>query len=99
MSKDIARLIEMLQHIKSRTGNDTDTSWSSYDEPKEIRDELDEYINSLNSGNVEVLDTLNILFAPTSTFQELSLANDWSDEYLKMAEEFDKIYERLKRKN
>lgn len=98
MTKETTRLIEMLKLIKSRTGKDADTSWSSYDDPQEIRDELDEYISKLTAENEEVLDTLNLLFAPTSTFQELSIANDWSDEYLAMAEEFDKIYEKIKKK-
>ncbi|MDB5257075.1 MAG: hypothetical protein JWM14_1770 [Chitinophagaceae bacterium] len=99
MTKETTRLIEMLKLIKSRTGKDADTSWSSYDDPQEIRDELDEYISKLTAGNEEVLDTLNLLFAPTSTFQELSIANNWSDEYLAMAEEFDKLFEKLKKKN
>jgi hypothetical protein len=98
MTKETTRLIEMLKQIKSYTGKDTDTSWSTYDDPQEVRDELDEYIAKLTDGNESVIDTLNILFAPTSTFQELSIANNWSDEYLAMAEEFDKIYERLKKK-
>ncbi|HSZ72925.1 MAG TPA: hypothetical protein VK750_09630 [Cytophagaceae bacterium] len=98
MTKEITRLIEMLKQIKSYTGKDADTSWSSYDDPQELRDELDEYVTKLTDGNEEVIDTLDILFAPTSTFQELSIANNWSDEYLAMAEEFDKIYERLKKK-
>ncbi|MDF2456389.1 MAG: hypothetical protein K0R51_2382 [Cytophagaceae bacterium] len=97
MTKEITRLIEMLKLIKSRTGKDADTSWSIYDDPQELRDELDGYISQLTDGNEEVLDTLNLLFAPTSTFQELSIANDWSDEYLLMAEEFDKIYEKIKK--
>lgn len=97
MTKENTRLIEMLKQIKSRTGKDADTSWSSYDDPQELRDELDDYISQLTDGNEEVLDTLNLLFAPTSTFQELSIANDWSDEYLTMAEEFDKIYEKIKK--
>ncbi len=97
MTKEITRLIEMLKQIKSRTGKDADTSWSSYDDPQELRDELDEYISKLTDGNEEVIDTLNLLFAPTSTFQELSIANDWSDEYLIMAEEFDKIFEKIKK--
>lgn len=98
MTKETTRLIEILKLIKSRTGKDADTSWSSYDDPQELRDELDEYISQLTNGDEEVLDTLNLLFAPTSTFQELSIANDWSDEYLTMAEEFDKIFEKIRKK-
>jgi len=98
MTKETTRLIEMLKQIKSRTGKDADTSWSTYDDPQEVREELDEYISKLTEGNEEVMDTLNLLFAPTSTFQELSIANNWSDEYLAMAEEFDKIYEKIKKK-
>lgn len=98
MTKETTRLIDMLKQIKSRTGKDADTSWSSYDDPQEIRDELDEYISQLTAENEEVMNTLNLLFAPTSTFQELSIANNWSDEYLAMAEEFDKIFEKRKKK-
>jgi len=43
-----------------------------------------------------IIFALNMLFAPTGTFQEHSISNGWSNEYLALAEKFDKIYDALK---
>ena len=36
-------------------------------------------------------------FAPTSTYQEISLSNGWGNEFLKLADQFDKLYEKIRR--
>ncbi|NOW96556.1 hypothetical protein FHW89_003229 [Mucilaginibacter sp. SG564] len=40
-----------------------------------------------------------MLFAPTGTFQELSISNGWSHEYLNLAHQFDVYYEKFKKDN
>jgi hypothetical protein len=41
------------------------------------------------------LEFFQLLFLPTGTLQEISIQNGWSEEYLKLATEFDTIYERV----
>ena len=49
-------------------------------------------IEKIKFCDFDTLDKLNMEFAPTSTFQEISLSNGWADEYIKLAEQFDKLY-------
>lgn len=55
----------------------------------------DKLISELKTGNKQSLDEVSVHFAPTAAYQEHSMANGWSDEYLKIAEEFDHIKEML----
>jgi len=47
-------------------------------------------------GNMDKLFPLHILFAPTGTFQELSMANGWHEEYMDIASRMDELYDRIK---
>lgn len=56
-------------------------------------------MNELEAGNLDKLDTFKTHYLPTATFQEVSLSNGWVDEFLLLAEEYDKLYEKLKKKS
>ena len=88
----------ILEKIKLKIADDSNMVWTGYDSAKELRDEIDVYINQIKNGDLNGLADLNTYFLPTSTFQEHSISNGWPDEYLRLAEEFDKIYHSLKGK-
>jgi len=92
-------LIEILNKVKGRFTDDSDLLWTSYKTAKELRDELDVYIEQLGKGDKSCLENLNMHFLPTSTFQEHSLQNDWTNEYMKLSEKFDSIYVKMKNHN
>ena len=52
-------------------------------------------IENIENCNFESLNNVNAGFLPTSTYQELSLSNGWSSQYFVIAEDFDKVYEKI----
>jgi phosphosulfolactate synthase (CoM biosynthesis protein A) len=48
----------------------------------------------IEKGNIKLLKKYKIMFAPTGTFQEIAMANDWHDDYMKLADDFDNLYEK-----
>ena len=92
---DFQSVAEILQDIKSKITSNTDTIWAGFDSVEIFLNELTQDIENIKLCNFTTLDKVNIEFAVTSTYQELSMSNGWSDHYLKLAEKFDKVYEKI----
>lgn len=82
-------LIEILQTIKAKVHINSICDWSYFNSPEDVHKEIDRYISELKNGNLASLNEIKMHFAPTSGYQELSMQNNWSAEYLKLAEKFD----------
>ena len=91
-------LIDILEQVKERFTDNSDMVWTTYNTASEVRNELSLYIKQLYQGDKSCLETLQLHFLVASTFQEHSMQNGWSDEYMKLADKFDKIYAREKHK-
>jgi hypothetical protein len=89
-------LIYILKQVKERFTDSSDMLWTSYETAKEVRDELDVYIEHIKIGDKTCLDNLNMHFLPASTFQEHSLQNGWSKDYMILSDKFDSIYAKIK---
>lgn len=89
-------LIAVLLAVRAKIHNNSDCVWSYYESPQQAQNEIDQYISDLGKGNIDSLTEISVHFAPTSAYQELSLQNGWSDEYLNLAEKFDNIHAMLK---
>lgn len=89
-------LFDILKKVKEKFTDNSDMVWTGCETAKEVRDELDGYIEQLSKGDKSCMKKLNMHFAPTSTFQEHSLQNGWAEEYIELSKEFDRIYERIK---
>lgn len=85
------RLIDIINQVKKNISHDSDMTYCYYNSPSDLIAVLDNYIQEIQRGNIKVIDDLSVEFAATSSLQEHSLGNGWSDEYLIIAEEFDKI--------
>ncbi len=48
-------------------------------------------INNLSSGKKVDIKKLDLHFAPTSSLQEISMDNNWTEEYLRLSSEYDKL--------
>lgn len=88
------RLIGIINRVKKNISLDSDMTYCYYNTPSDLIAALDKYILEIQKGNMKVIDDLSVEFTVTSSLQEHSLGNGWSDEYLIIADEFDKI-ERL----
>ncbi len=88
---------EILLSLKSKINSETDTIWAGFDSVEFFLKELSQDIEKIRCCDFTTLEKVNIEFAVTSTYQELSISNGWSDEYLKLAEKFDRVYEEIKK--
>jgi hypothetical protein len=88
-------IAELLKQIDNYVKPDTDLVWTHFNDIEELRKDINEDIIETKNCNFKILEKLNLEFAPTSTYQELSMAGGWSEQYLKISTEFDKLYEIL----
>lgn len=95
---DFQLVAEILELLKTNLNAETDTVWAGFNSVEIFLKELHEDIENIKLCNFTTLDKINIEFAVTSTYQELALSNGWSDEYLKLADKFDKIYSKIMKK-
>jgi hypothetical protein len=82
-------IIEILTIIRSKINSETDVSWTHFNTIEELTQMIDSSIDGLKRNENVVIEELAIHFAPTSTFQELSISNGWAEEYLMLADRFD----------
>ena len=92
-------IIKLVDIIKLKIKANTDLMWTHYNSVDELIAEIDLNSKLLEKNNRKGLEFFQLLFSPTATLQEISIQNGWSQEYLKLAAEFDNIYENLNNKN
>ena len=68
------------------------------EEPKEAEKMIDEIIDCLYFDSKKSLpEYWSILYAPTGSIQEISIANGWGDAFLKLAGDYDSLEYLLKK--
>lgn len=85
-------MVDILKSVQSHITIESSTGLSNYTSAKELIDELTADIAEIQNGKIQLLKKYKIKFAPTGTFQEIAMANNWHDDYMKLADEFDAIY-------
>ncbi len=88
--------IDVLGKVRGYITDGSDMLWSSYDSPEELRGVIDGIVSGLRGGDMAKMEEANLEFLPTSSFQEHSMQNGWSEVYLMLAEQFDALYEQYK---
>ena len=91
----INELISILTVVKGKITDDSDLIRTSYATPLELREEIDRCIRHLQQNHKGILDEINFHFSPTSTLQEHSMTNGWTESYGVLAERFDKLHKLL----
>ncbi len=90
-------LVEILKNMKERAKVATDVGWSiRFPESSDIVIFIDECIANFDGDEKRILWEIELLFAPTGTFQELSMANGWAQDYITIANKVDNIVKELK---
>lgn len=93
--KDFQKVAEILKQIKSLTNAGSDTAWSRFDSTELFLVDLNQDITNIENCNFSTLDKVHTEFLPTSTYQEISISNGWGDNYIKLSNDFDKLYIKL----
>lgn len=92
---DFQKIGQLLRKIKAKIQDDTDVLWTHYNDTKTFIEDLESDIKSIENCDRKTLEKIKINFLPTSTYQEISLSNNWSEEFLRIASEFDNLYNRI----
>jgi len=89
MADSSSQLIEVLSLVKQRLETSQESDWTPFT-PAEIIATVDRELVSLRStGKLADVSELQFLFGPTAPIQEISMANNWSKEFLELSERFD----------
>lgn len=91
--KHFQGVIDILQQVKSHTPDNTDTTWAGYDNAAEFLTDLEQDIAKLEYCDFETLEKVRVEFMAACTYQEMAMAGGWSDAYLKLGEDFDRLYQ------
>lgn len=94
--KDLSSIIDLVKIIRRKITDETDVVWTRYPSVNELQTDIDQNLRALELGDLQALESIQQLFLPTATFQELSLSNGWADEFLLLAARFDQAYEKVK---
>lgn len=90
----IDKMIEILMTLREKISEQTNLVYSGFDTIDDLMKHIDDSLNYLRYENIEYFESIKCDFSPTSLYQELSLDNDWGDEFIELAGEFDKSYEK-----
>lgn len=92
---DFQKIREILEQIKGWITPETDTIWAGYDNADEFLVDLNADIEKIRFCDFSTLNNLVAEFAVSCTYQEIALSNGWSHHYLKLAEKFDGLHEKI----
>jgi hypothetical protein len=95
----IDETISILLQVKDNIKEDSVCICTYYETAEQMHNEIDKYIQEFKKGNLLFLDEVCIHFSPTAAYQEHSIANNWTTEYLNLAVQFDKVCEAIKKYN
>lgn len=85
------RLMMNLATIKVLLSHSQREGWG-LEYPKETEEQIDQITNCLFFEETKPLPKYwQVLYAPTGPLQEITMANGWSDVYMRLSEEFDSL--------
>ncbi|WP_109853425.1 hypothetical protein [Aquimarina sp. AU58] len=90
-------LKEILIKVIELLNQSVESDWSPLT-PKEVVKNLEIQICKLERNEKIDKHLLQVEFAPTSTIQEISMANGWNVEYLKLSSKFDEEINKINKK-
>jgi len=94
MNKKTNEIIQILNKIVEKLSMpNCDVTWSHYDNQIDAMTDVKGYIERLKKGETLEFRDLKLLFAPTDSLQEIAISNGWGNEFLTLADQFDKVIE------
>ncbi|MCC7520494.1 MAG: hypothetical protein IT220_02565 [Flavobacteriaceae bacterium] len=82
------KLLQILWQIFRQIKNDSDTNIAGYKNYQHARQDVEELIEKIRKDDSSVMSDLDLRFAPSGKFQELSISNNWYDKFLNLAEQY-----------
>ena len=91
MRQEMQSILRDARDLLALPGNNFD--WSSWEDADAALLEVDALITLLEPGRLPDRLAVSVLFAPTGPIQEVSISSGWANEFLALAERFDKVKE------
>lgn len=86
------QLLDIFYEIKEYIHSpNTDLIWTKYESIDEVIGEIDSLVDDFKRGTVGTIDRVELLFAPTGVFQEISIRSGWSDKFLEISDRIDEL--------
>ncbi len=83
------KLLYIFDEIKCLVDRpDTDFSWSSFRNATEFSETFDLLIENIKKGVPGSMEEMQLLFAPTSDLQDISIDSGWSGKYIEISSRF-----------
>ncbi|MFQ5976775.1 MAG: hypothetical protein ACE5OZ_01435 [Candidatus Heimdallarchaeota archaeon] len=74
--------------------SDTNLTWSGYDSEEEIILKLRDHIGKLGVNEIATVAEIKLLFAPTSSLQDIAIHSGWGDDFLAISSKVDGLLEK-----
>ncbi|MHA2370959.1 MAG: hypothetical protein ACXADX_19260 [Candidatus Hodarchaeales archaeon] len=74
--------------------NDSNLAWSGYDSEEEIIGELRDHIEKLEANELSMIAEIKLLFAPTSSLQDIAIQSGWGEDFLAISSKVDGLVEK-----
>jgi hypothetical protein len=74
--------------------SDTNLAWSGYNSAEEIIGELCDHIEKLKTNELTPIGEIKLLFAPTSSLQDIAIQSGWCENFLAIASKVDSLLEK-----
>ena len=84
-------LTQVLELTLAHLEKSEDSIWSDMD-VAEVIVLINKQLYMLRCSGTVNVSKLNYLFLPTAPLQEIAMENGWVDEYLELAEQFDRLW-------
>lgn len=95
--RNIDELIGLLDVIRILIDSpNTNVIWSQFESVEDVLIKLDTLKWRVELGDNKVITDLRILFAPTGSFQEISIDSGWGEKFIELATRFDKIIDSVR---
>ncbi len=92
---DFQKVVDLLEKIKLRIHPDTDVVWANFDSVDVFLADLNHDIDRLSYCDFATLRKVNYSFGPTGKYQEIATSNSWGDDFIKLADNFDRLHKGL----
>jgi len=89
MKDQYEQLYLILDEVLNFITPETDVTWSGYQSVSDLLDELKKCKERLINKDPTVFSLINMMFAPTGALQEISIDNNWGNEFIVLSKMVD----------
>lgn len=92
VNKKYSNLLEIVMEMRNLIDSpETDLVWSRFNTIDEVMKDLDSCIDKLELNDKSVIKDIKYMFAPTGSYQEISINSGWGDKFIELSKRVDEL--------